>query len=207
MKQAIHELFIKSWKLNKLPHEWKTAKVQFLKKHGKKDYHHAGSYRPISLTSCLGKLLEKIVERRIYAFVEHNKILDTEQEGFRKFRGTTNALLRLTQDIYNGYNKSQSTVGIFIDMEKAYDTVWRVGLLTKLKRFGIQGKIWFWLKDFLSERSAFCKMGSKEGNRFSTELDLPQGSVLSSTLFNLYLSDIYEDVKSSKVKFADDGTL
>ena len=61
--------------------------------------------------------------------MEHFKILDKEQEGFRKFRGTSDALLRLTQDIYNGFNRQEHTAALFVDVEKAYDSVWRDGLM------------------------------------------------------------------------------
>ena len=101
LKEAIHEVFHKSWQEGKCP---KVASVTFLKKSGKANYHQPSSYRPISLTSCLGKCMEKIIATRLYGFVEHNDILDNEQEGFRRFRGTSQALLRLTQDIKNGFN-------------------------------------------------------------------------------------------------------
>ena len=207
MKLAIHKLFEQSWKDSKIPEKWKIAKVQFLKKTGKKSYHKASSYRPISLTSSVGNCLEKIIEARLYVFSEHHKLLDNEKEGFRHFKGTTGALIRLSQDIYTGFIEGLHTVGIFIDLEKAFDTVWREGLLTKLHRMGITGQIWHWLRDFLTGRKAFCMLKHAQGNIFQTSLGLPQGSVLSPTLFNLFLSDIFENVKNQKVKFADDGTI
>ena len=113
----------------------------------------------------------------------------------------------LTQDIVNGFNKREMTVAVMIDLEKAYDSVWRDGLLFKLYEKGIQGKMWFWLRDFLSERTAVCSLRNQEGVQFQTNLGLPQGSVLSPLLFNIYIADIYESVTSQKVKFADDGTI
>ena len=73
------------------------------KKRGKK-YYTASAYRPISLTNCLGQSLEKIITACLYGFIEHNKIIDEDQDGFRKFHGTCPSLLRLTQDIYDGFN-------------------------------------------------------------------------------------------------------
>ena len=204
---AIHFLFSKSWKERKLPDKWKHATVKFMMKNGKKNYHLPSAYRPISLTSCLGKCLEKIIVTQLYGYVEHHALLDKEQEGFRRFRSTTQALLRLTQDIVNGFNKREMTVAVMIDLEKAYDSVWRDGLLFKLYEKGIQGKMWFWLRDFLSERTAVCSLRNQEGVQFQTNLGLPQGSVLSPLLFNIYIADIYESVTSQKVKFADDGTI
>ena len=63
--------------------------------------------------------------RRIYSFSEHHELFDKEQDGFRIHRGTTQSLIRLTQDILNGFNEGKATLASFIDMEKAFDTVWR----------------------------------------------------------------------------------
>ena len=207
LNEAIHTLFHKSWKEGKCPEEWKTASVTFLKKSGKADYHLPSAYRPISLTSCLGKCMEKIIATRLYGFVEHNNLLDREQEGFRRFRGTSQALLCLTQDIVNGFNRKESTLAEMVDFEKAYDSVWREGLLYKLDEKGICGRIWMWLKSFLSDRKASCKLKHHEGEEFVSKVELPQGSVLSPLLFNLFIEDIFEKVSSKKVKFADDGTV
>ena len=123
LTRAINTLFNKSWIKKKVPQDWKLAKVKFLRKPGKPSYHNAGSYSPISLLSILGKCLERIVFTRLYSFVEHHRILDPEQEGFRRFHGTSMALLRLVQNIIQGFNDRHVTVGVFIDMEKAFDSV------------------------------------------------------------------------------------
>ncbi len=81
---------------------------------------------------------------RMYGFVEVNNIIDAEQEGFRKNHSTTQAVMRLVQDIFNGFNKKEATMAVFIDLEKAFDSVWREGLLVKLHALGIQGKTWKW---------------------------------------------------------------
>ena len=103
-----------------LPQQWKTAKVKLLKKTGKPDYHNPSSYRPISLTSVLGKCMERIIVTRLYSYVDH---IDTEREESRKFLSTSKALLRLVQNIYYLFDENDSTVGVFIDMEKAFDSV------------------------------------------------------------------------------------
>ena len=151
--------------------------------------------------------MERIITTRLYGFAEHFKLLDKEQEGFRKFRGTQDALLRLTQDIYNGFNKNEHTAALFIDIEKAYDSIWRDGLMVKLKEMGITGRIWQWIKDFLTDRSARINMSGVKGVDFSTAIGIPQGSVISPLLFSLFIADWYKNVKSESVKFADDGTV
>jgi ribonuclease HI len=204
---AIHSLFKYSFEKGEAPQDWKLAEVKFLKKAGKRSYHTSSSYRPISLTSSLGKCLEKIITTRLYAFVEHHKIIDREQEGFRKNHSTTQALLRLVQTVMDGFNQDSVTLAAFVDLEKAYDSVWRDGLLVKLHRQGIQGKTWWWIRDFLDGRKAVCSLQGIRGGTFDTTVGLPQGSVISPLLFNLYIKDIFSKATGGKIKFADDGSL
>jgi hypothetical protein len=104
------QIFIKSWNDGYLPKQWKKANVKFLKKPGKPNYNNPSSYRPISLTSIIGKLMERIITSRLVGFVETNDILDEEQEGFRHYRSTTNALLNLTQYIVDGFNEEKLVI-------------------------------------------------------------------------------------------------
>ena len=205
--EAIHKIFSFSFKTGTLPEDWRTADVKFLRKSGKSSYHTASAYRPISLTSCLGKCLERILTVRLNGFIEHNSIIDGEQEGFRKFHSTTSALLRLVQDIFNGFNDKSKTLAAFIDLEKAFDSVWREGLLVKLHRLGIRGPIWKWIEGFLNDRKARCYLKGQYGPLFGTTVGLPQGSVISPVLFSIYLQDIYQNIASRGVKYADDGTI
>ena len=110
------------------------------------------------------------------------------------------ALLRLVQNIIQGFNDGEMTIGVFVDMEKAFDSVWRNVLLAKLHDMGIAGKIWGWLQSFLDSRQAYCYMKGSVNAKFSTEMGLPQGLVLSPLFFNLFIKDIYADVQGKKVK-------
>ncbi len=145
----------------------KGRSKNFFENQVKQVTNEASSYRPISLTSYLCKCLEKILFYRLYGFVEHNNLLDPEQEGFRKYRSTTQALLRFTQRDYQCLNDKQHTLAIFIDLEKAYDSVWRDGLLYKMYHMGIKGKMWNWLHSFLSNRQVSIKLNQKEKSSFS----------------------------------------
>ncbi|VDI25046.1 Hypothetical predicted protein [Mytilus galloprovincialis] len=147
-------VFNKSWEEGKLPKPWKLANVKFIRKMGKSTYNNPSSYRPISLTSILGKVMERVVTSRLEGYIETNSILDPEQEGFRHYRSTENALLSLTQNIFNAFNNNEFILAVFIDLEKAYDSVWREGLLTKLYDNGVKGNIWNWINNFLKERQA-----------------------------------------------------
>ncbi len=190
-----------------MPVGWKSATVQFLRKPAKSSYNETKAYRPISLSSSLGKVLEKIITWRLYGFAEVNKILDNDQEGFRRFHNTTQALLRFTQDIYSGFNATENTLAVFIDFEKAYDSVWREGLMVKLHEKGIRGRVWKWILDYLSNRNARCTIQEFKGDVFQTDTGLPQGSVIAPLLFSIFVSDLFEQISSNRVKFADDSTI
>ena len=120
--------------------------------------------------------------KRLYAFCEHNSTIDRDQEGFRRFKSCSHAVLRLDQDAYNGFNDGESTMAILIDMEKAYDNVWREGLLYKLFSMGIVGRVWQWIFSFLQDRKAACKLQEYICPLFETDIGLPQGSVIAPLL-------------------------
>ena len=119
-----------------VPDSWKRAIVIPLLKPGK-PADKATSYRPISLTSCLGKLFERLLTHRLNWFVETKNLLGPEQAGFRKSRCTTDHLVAIDIDIKRGFKEKESTVAVFLDIDKAYDTVWTKGLLFKLTKIGL----------------------------------------------------------------------
>ncbi|CAG2246831.1 unnamed protein product [Mytilus edulis] len=196
-----------SWNNGKLPTEWKTANAKFLRKQGKTNYYSPSCYRPISLTSVMCKITERIILKRLAAFIEGMQIIHINQEGFRKNHSTSNCLLRFIQNVIEIYNKGQTNLACLIDLEKAYDSIWREGLMVKLHKLGIQGKTWKWIKNFLNNRMAKCIFDRFIGNEFETNIGLPQGSVLAPTLFNIYINEFVNDITGENTKFADDGTM
>ena len=99
LQQSIHLIYSKSWKECTIPEDWKQVEVECLRKSGKASYHSASAYRPISLTSCLGEGLERIMTQRLYAFCEHNNILDKDQECVRRFRSCNHAVIHLVKNV------------------------------------------------------------------------------------------------------------
>ncbi len=140
--------------------------------------------------------MEQTILRRLEAYVESKSLIDKGHEGFRRFHSTANAVLRLTQYVKSGFIEDLSTAACFVDLEKSYDSVWREGLLYKLHRLGINGRMWDWIQEFLTNRTARCHVDEEEGNIFQTNIGLPQGSVIAPIQFNLYIVDMFQDTLS-----------
>ena len=191
---------------------WDTADVIFLKKEDKKSYNDAGAYRPISITSYIGKILEKILVLRLEAYLYGEGIVDSSQEGFTKGRNTVRYLNRLVFNVKKRLEKKLTVACLFLDFEKAFDSVWKKGLIVKLHNAGVNGKFLALIDSFLSCRKVRLHVNDYVGAiRSCLEVGLPQGSVLSPILFKFYVMDLGADLaKTGKVgvyKFADDGTF
>ena len=116
------------------------------------------SYRPLSLTSSLGKILEKIITNRVKDWCNENDIINKQQNGFRSKRNTNDNLLKLTQSLKQNIKKRFVTSAVFLDVEKAFDQVWHTGLLHKMKKFDMDHSLVRWIKSFSSERSISIKI-------------------------------------------------
>ena len=202
-KRVILCLINMTWSKGELPKSWKIAIVKPLLKKGK-PAEEISSYRPISLTSCLGKLAERMINARLYWWLETNQILNVHQAGFRKGQRTEDLLFRMTQQIIDGFHQKKSTVGIFVDLQQAYDRVWRNGLFMKMQESGIHGNLYRWIKDFLTDRLIQTKVQNAFSSKRVLEEGLPQGSSLSCTLFLIFLNDLPSVIKSEKAQYADD---
>ena len=116
---------------------WNDSKIVFLKKDGKSPYSKGGAYRPISISSYVGKLFERILARRLETYFMKVGIIDVNQEGFSKGKNTIRYLNRLTAGIKGDIIKKLTVLCLFIDFEKAFDSVWKKGLVVKLWRAGV----------------------------------------------------------------------
>ena len=191
---------------------WENAEVIFLRKDGKDSYAKAGSYRPICITSYIGKLFEAILARRIELYLAQSGQTDPNQEGFSESKNTIRYLNRLHLGIQADKEKHLSILCLFVDFEKAFDSVWKKGLLIKLNKLGITGHIAKLLNSFLFTRKVKLNINGKVGaTRISADYGLPQGSVLSPLLFKIYVQDFLAELENRAdidiFKFADDGTV
>ena len=152
-------LFNRVWQERKFPLAWKVATVVPLLKSGK-DASSASSYRPIALTSCLSKTFERIINKRLMYYSEKRNSLNKNQCGFRSYRSTVDHLVRLETTIREAFVNRQHCLSVFFDLEKAYDTTWRYGILRDLYEVGVRGRMLATIKNYLSERTFMVKLGT-----------------------------------------------
>ena len=200
------EYFNRVWEAGQISVNWKEAVVIPILKPGT-DATRPQSYRPISLTPVLCKIMERIVTNRLVWFLEKNSLLNEAQSGYRKYRSTLDQLTRLHDSIYKSINNKGYTVGVFIDFSRAYDMLWKDGLLCKLRNIGIGGNIYNWINDFLTDRTIRVKVGNEISDRYILENGTPQGSVISPILFLMMINDIpsARDTNTEMSLYADDS--
>jgi hypothetical protein len=183
------KLYNNVWQSGTLPKDWKHALVIPLHKPDK-DLSSPSSYRPIILTSCICKIMERVVTNRMTWYLEVNNLLNNAQTGFRKRRSTIDQIIKLQDTIHKYNNNKGFTVGIFLDFEKAYDMVWKAGLMTKVKALGINGRMFAFINDFMNARSIQVIVGGAESTSRNLDNGTPQGSILSPLLFVIMINDI-----------------
>lgn len=207
--EILLEVINRIWNEGVLPKQWKTAVVLPLVKPGK-DKTKPSSYRPIALTSTICKVMEKMIVKRLNYILEKREILTTFQSGFRKNRSTNDALILFENEIRKAFIMKEYMLAVFFDIEKAYDTLWREGLLIKLNKIGIGGKFYNWVLDFLFERTFQVKIGEELSAAFNITNGTPQGSAISPILFNIMINDVFDKVNKVGIGlalYADDGAL
>ena len=188
------------------PKVWKKGLTLPILKPGKSE-NETASYRPITLLPCMGKLFERIIDRRLEYFLESGNKLNPAQCGFRKRLSTYDVLLRIENEITGALHCGEICIAVYIDLKGAFDSVWRKGILLKLSKMGLQGKLLGIIASFLTDRATRAILGATESREFYTEAGTPQGAVLSPKLFNVFLSDIPEDPEVMAHIFADDITV
>ena len=182
----------------------KTSKLSpVFKKDSKLDY---SNYRPISLLSNIDKILEKLMYKRLYIFLNNNNIINNF--GFRQQYSTSHALINITENIRKALDDGNIGCGVFVDLQKAFDTVDHQILLAKLNHYGIRGVSNDWFKSYLSNRNQYVSINGFDSGLTTINCGVPQGSVLGPLLFLLYINDLNQAIKFCKVHhFADDTNL
>ena len=175
----------KYWNTQTFPDSWREALLLPIPKPGK-DHQDPINFRPIALTSCLCKTVERMVNERLVHCLEKKNILTKFQAGFRAQRSTLDQLVRLDTFIREAFNNGDHVVGVFFDLAKAYDTTWKYGIMRDLHTMGLRGNLPIFIQNFLSERTFQILLGATlYMDKFSQEEGVPRGAILSTTLFNV----------------------
>jgi len=188
-KKTLLQIFNKLWTDGSFPTSWRQAIIIPIIKKGK-DPCLPESYRPIALTSCVCKLLEKMVKNRLSWELENKGILIREQNGFRKNRSTSDNLIKLEHDIQKAFAERKHLIGLIFDIKKAYDTTWKQGIIQNLTRWGFSGRMLVFIQNFLKERRFQVKYRNHLSSLHSQVNGVPQGSVLSPLLFLIAMNDV-----------------
>ena len=201
-------IFNLSWTSHSFSSIWKTSSIIPIHKMGK-PLDSPASFRPISLTSCVSKLFERIILSRLLFFLESNSILSPRQAGFRPGRSTLDQILFLSQSISDGFNKPRPgsrTILSATVFSKAFDSVWHPALFHKRISAGLPPCFARWTQSFLCDRRACVVFQNHKSRFFRVRRGVPQGSVLGPVLFSLFINALPASLPSSDSCFfyADD---
>lgn len=166
------------------------------------------NYRPISLLSNIEKIYEKIMYSRVMEFFNQSNQIYARQFGFRKGHSTSHILTNILERIREHLDSGGFACGVFVDLQKAFDTVDHEILLSKLDHYGIRGTTKVWFESYLSDRSQYVSISGTKSKLKPIKHGVPQGSVLGPLLFLVYINDLHHCIRTSETyHFADDTHL
>ena len=197
----------KTWKEEFFPSIWLQSTIIPIPKPNK-CHTNPTNYRPIALTSVLCKIMERMVNVRLQEYLEMKNILSQYQCGGRPKRSTIDQLISLESIVRKAQANNEYLVSIFFDMEKAYDLTWRYGIKKDIHECGLKGRIASFIANFLNTRHFRVRINSKLSDLREQKEGIPQGSVISPTLFILRINKLIKQIpdheRFQKSLFMDD---
>lgn len=169
--------------------------------------HLTASYRPISLLSTISKVLERIILTRMQLHLDENNIIPDHQFGFRAGLSTTHQVDRIVKAVRSGFQRKESTGLVMLDLSSAFDNVWHHALIYKMVKAHFPKYLTKLVLSYLTDRTFRVKVGRELSSTKELPAGVPQGGVLSPTLFNIYVADIPTSQGVQTAQFADDIAL
>ena len=187
------------------PSCWKFAIIQPVPKKG--DHSNPSNYRPIALTSVISKIFESLINKKIVKHLDTFNLISDRQYGFRHGRSTGDLLSYLTHSWLSSLRDFGESYTVALDISKAFDRVWHKSLISKLHSFGFSPSLIKLISNFLANRQIAVAVDGSLSDYFPVVAGVPQGSVLSPTLFLIFINDLLSCTYNPIHSFADDTTL
>ena len=171
------------------------------------DKHDMTNYRPISLISNIAKIFERLIYNRLVNFFEKNNILANNQFGFIGKRGTNDALIKVSEFIYENIDKSKPTLATFLDFKKAFDTVNHDILIHRLRSYGVRGLALDLIISYLNDRTQSVRLKNISSNNSKVTIGVPQGTILGPLFFIVYINELLKLLPQNLISYADDTVI
>ena len=189
----------------KYPTSWKIAHVIAIFKKGDKSL--PSNYRPISLISCVGKIMECVIYKYVFNHLQRNKLIFEYQSGFLSKYSTVHQLLEMYNCILSSLEKKEISCFVFCDFSKAFDKVSHKGLMHKIKSYSVDSNLLNWFSNYLQDRQYRVLINNSSSSLCNVSAGVPHRSVLDPLLFIMYINDIAEKLISLSRPFADDTSF